>query len=132
VISTEYQWIAVRCCCQPAKVLGFLRVTAQQIRAGYLVLPPKINRTEGFVDDPMPKTGITVDPPVQLAIKRIGEIKGESYGFENAVYSEDRPIEFWREVKGFVEAGAPPKSTSHDWDMMRFREGERAPGGSDW
>lgn len=25
-----------------------------------------------------------------------------------------------------------PRSTTHDWDVMTFRPGDRAPGGSDW
>jgi hypothetical protein len=27
---------------------------------------------------------------------------------------------------------SPSPSTTHDWDMMKFRPGDRAPGGSDW
>lgn len=99
----EYRWIAVRCCCQPTKVLGFLRATAQQLKARSITLPP---RTSSFdLEAPgLPMVGLTLERPEVLEILPISNARGVYYESESAIYSEDRPIEFWRSVKGFVEA----------------------------
>lgn len=83
----ETQWFAVRCCCQPTKVLGFLRLRS--------------------------------DAPGSVPVRRLDdqvfwcEVKdvldyensrGDQFPTnERAIYSDDRNIEFWRGVAGFVE-----------------------------
>lgn len=75
-------WRAVRCCCQPTKVLGFLRADPN-VRC--LMVP-------------------MIGGSVALELRQIHDPR---FGSEVAVYSEDRGIDFWRKVPGFVEAADP-------------------------
>lgn len=95
------QWLAVRCCCNGERILGFLKVTQQERERGtgrrstmtvgqsYLAAP--------FGNAPLP----VVD--FDNITFRLQEFHSRG-GDELAVYSEDRPVEFWRNVRGFVEA----------------------------
>lgn len=74
----------VRCCCQPTKILGQLPVS-----------------------DPSPSHFRVVDSDGQGHLIEIREVwdylsKG-GMTHESAIYSEDRPIAFWRTIPGFVE-----------------------------
>jgi len=92
----NYQWFAVRCCCTPQKVFGFIR-----LRPGlneYIVLEkPKRKTTLRALSDL--ETGL-LPRTHRIKVKTL-----DSYDTsELAIYSEDRPIEFWRNIEGFVEA----------------------------
>lgn len=80
------EWLAVRCCCTPRKILGFLRATPHAESLSIM----------------------TFDGRVDFQIRDAHEcmiIGGKTYRHrERAIYSEDRPIDFWRTVHGFVEA----------------------------
>ncbi len=79
----EREWLPVRCCCTPVKILGFLSVPKSD-GIGTLRM---INRY-----GPM----IVADLDVKFA---------RCNGFdERAIYSEERPIEFWRQFdQDFME-----------------------------
>ena len=102
--SVERGWIAVRCCCQPTKVLGFLPATEAQRRAREWVCAPKVLYTPNCETDGLPTALLRFSEPTVLEIRNMGSQRGETYFYEPAIYSEDRPIEFWRTVPGFVEA----------------------------
>lgn len=93
------KWLAVRCCCAPKKILGFLQVP-EHARAGVpLEIRTKID-TDYFAACNSEQMHV---PP--NAVRRY-QVELRIYGInsELAVYSDDRPIEFWREMNGFVEA----------------------------
>lgn len=81
--AIECQWVAVRCCCTPKRVLGFMRLDQGIVRAGHRF------RQRG---NGRPASRESTWP--------------DTYRREFAIYSEDRPIEFWRQVMGFIEAPA--------------------------
>jgi hypothetical protein len=93
--ARDFQWLAVRCCCNPKKILGFLPVQERSILSG-------IARVQQ-----------TYDPDIMLAMHqsfvsdamlKVHGVKIRQYGMEHAVYSDDRPVEFWRKIHNFVEA----------------------------
>jgi hypothetical protein len=87
----------VRCCCQPTKILGWMD------------LP--IGHEDTIVTEMVSMAALTTHgAPVQprthtVKIKRYREaIENGYWRTEWAIYSENRSIEFWRQVKGFHEA----------------------------
>jgi len=99
-------WIAVRCCCKPTKVLGFIKLPVDRARRGHVRL---MKRRQSALLAPM--NLLRVPEPVSnedfYADVRIETMSGFENGESNrevAIYSEDRPIEFWRSIEGFVEA----------------------------
>jgi len=97
---------AVRCCCQPAKLLGWLEgpddVSAFRVlevaHTGSPFTPPLSHEVQvrtlcsnRIVEHPEleDEHGIPVDLVRQE---------------ERAIYSDDRPLEFWRRIEGFEEA----------------------------
>lgn len=83
------RWYAVRCCCNGARVLGFLSLP--ESFAPVHIVVEKSEAVPMF--DARNEPGFTTVHQVQL----------RAYGNEIAVYSEDRPIEFWRKIRGFME-----------------------------
>lgn len=89
----------VRCCCQPTKILGTLEVPE-----GWQALKAiNLRRYDG---------GLEVLEIREIVLGARSELV-EKYSrvplpalTERAVYSEDRPIEFWRKVPGFREGDA--------------------------
>lgn len=86
IVNTR--WVAVRCCCKPHKVLGFLQLTEDQYFRRQFTTP--------YLDGAVSLRPITES-------KRDFDT-GLSVTWEIAIYSEDRPIEQWRRVPGFIEA----------------------------
>lgn len=89
-VRNEVEWLAVRCCCQPTKVLGFMQLPRGQTKHSVWV--------QGH--------GLDV-----IEVRLMSDAKRTDDGThaittEMAIYSEDRGIEFWRGVIGFVEAAA--------------------------
>ena len=94
----------VRCCCQPTKILGTLEILSLPPHASQC--PGMYNRTtvavyaleEFFVSD-----GPLLSPSTTAPYKK-EIVQLRSFGHrELAVYSEERPIEFWRGILGFEE-----------------------------
>ncbi len=89
----------VRCCCQPQKILGTLELRSLALRQE-VYIPPEY---PSIWSKPEAINEIVQVPPYETIVLRqfyhlaTGEL-------ELAVYSDDRPIEFWRKFKGFREA----------------------------
>lgn len=91
----ETAWYAVRCCCQPTKIFGFIQLHSKsqmqnvldncgyahtvELKAMQEVAPIRLDRER---------------PPMQAELTVQKEL---------AIYSDDRPIEFWRTIPGFLE-----------------------------
>ena len=81
------RYFAVRCCCQPTKLIGFL-------------LLPKEGGPDRVVRDER-------GTPHRVEIKQMmeygcGEMSNTFIGQEMAVWSEDRGEAFWLTIPGFV------------------------------
>ncbi len=83
----------VRCCCQSNKIFGTLDVLNPEASTFRIVRPFTIEASPPFPPKPL-ETEL-------LLIREICDFVGVAV--ERAVYSEDRPLEFWRTVPGFVE-----------------------------
>jgi hypothetical protein len=98
-------WYEVRCCCMPQKVLGWYPLPVH-ITNFRLPLLARENRL-WLGAAPRPNDTFT---EVHLQVRDVHV--GYPYGqhgqpeIRRAIYSEDQGIEFWRRVRGFVEA--PP------------------------
>jgi hypothetical protein len=111
-------WVAVRCCCQPTNIFGFLRLDR---RAGPTVSVPDIF---GSVHQLELKTFCSAPPNYAAPAEA---------GAEIAVYSDDRGIDFWRRIPGFVEAlppvpRAPLPGTRGPTDVAAFSRPVHMPG----
>ncbi|HXD04443.1 MAG TPA: hypothetical protein VN680_00210 [Burkholderiaceae bacterium] len=85
---------AVRCCCTPSKVLGWLHLPAGMRE---LMVPEACGWSSGLE---VPRES----PKRHLVKLRVYEGMG---GYQElAVYSDDRPLEFWLKLSGFERA--PP------------------------
>jgi hypothetical protein len=107
----QNQWFAVRCCCTPKKIFGFIKLPAPV----HAHLPEHRTLIDCYGrQHPIKllsiydRTGYCLSdyyrnarPPDAILEHTIPEI---------AIYSDDRPIEFWRTIPGFVEA--PPEESS--------------------
>jgi hypothetical protein len=96
----------VRCCCQPNKIFGYMDVPAGA-------------KTHFEVVSFTPALPVwdhkNLEPTAAWSAERhtieIKPIKLENHSpgeYELAVYSDDRPIEFWRKIRGFHECYGPP------------------------
>lgn len=101
----QNQWFAVRCCCTPKKVFGFIKMEAPYPNERFPVVrtlvdnmgtPQSIKLMSIFVNKNFCGS-ITerISPPDYMLEHTVPEV---------AIYSDDRPIEFWRTIPGFVEA----------------------------
>lgn len=86
-------WYAVRCCCQPQKIFGFIPLEAGS--RTYQI----VNRY-GETHEIELRTSRTCSAPTFVE-SRDGYL--EMVSDEIAIYSDDRPIEFWRTIPSFVE-----------------------------
>lgn len=77
------RWFAVRCCCSPGTLYGFLLLDVT-------------GRNEQLVID--------IDGAWHnVTVKTLNGNAFATRTEEEAVYSDDRPLEFWRNIVGFVE-----------------------------
>jgi hypothetical protein len=83
----ERQYFAVRCCCQPTKLIGFL-------------LLPKEGGLHRIVRD---ERGASHRIEIKSMMEYgCGDLLDTFIGQEMAVYSEDRGEDFWVTIPGFV------------------------------
>lgn len=101
----DVAWYAVRCCCKPNTIFGFLSL--EPCRQQQKV---KDRRGNEHTVELRPIAQICV-PDNSWEYRSIVE---PVYEQEVAVYSDDRPIEFWREIPGFIEAVSDDASGSRD------------------
>lgn len=87
--------INVRCCCQPVKIFGTLEIDGPvQDGARVTLMKPVAGHS-------MCLHNVTQPSFSNVLIKRFVD---PDHGTEElAIYSEERPVEFWRGVKGFIE-----------------------------
>ncbi len=85
----------VRCCCDGTKVLGTLQVDDSVVKARGFAL-------RVFKTPPLKPFGQIEGPTFAYERVSIRDFWNGEY-YEQAIYSEDRPIEFWRGLTGFTE-----------------------------
>jgi hypothetical protein len=91
--QVKYLWVAVRCCCTPTKVLGFMRLSEDALRLPKFWVQSRDGREE-----------------IELRMMEDShkDFRGEvTWDREIAVYAEERPIGFWRQIPGFIEVHHP-------------------------
>jgi hypothetical protein len=101
--STHWSWFPVRCCCKPRKIFGFLRLQTATKRTHVIY-----DRAGGHHIIEL-REAIACMPSISVAdyllasqpVDLLNELATEC---DLAVYSDDRPIEFWRTIPGFIEA----------------------------
>jgi len=79
-------WYPVRCCCTPRKIFGFIRLPAD---AGHIY---RVTDRRGTVHELELR-------PIRYVFDADADCSSEL-----AIYSDDRPLEFWHMLPGFVEA----------------------------
>ena len=100
-------WIAVRCCCEPGRVLGFVRLPQEAVRPRAVYRLP---RREAWGPEALAR--ITSSPIHDQDVIERAEVRFEVMGGpayhqkELAIPSGDKPVEWWRDVVGFVEVRA--------------------------
>lgn len=98
-MNTRLVWLPVRCCCKPDSLLGFMRLPETALAHSYLEI-------EGHGIEIKPLT--TLKPstirdhfdakPSEFSSLTLGDTE-----VELAIYSDDRPLAFWRQFREFVE-----------------------------
>lgn len=83
---------AVRCCCRPEKVLGHLNGPAG-VPGFYVTF------RESFSNRHQEAHYVRPEAPVYVEVRAFRHEDGSR---ELAVYSDDRPIEFWAQIPSFV------------------------------
>ncbi len=102
------QWVAVRCCCTPQKVFGFLKLDARHARPGLAAVVDQHGHR--YQIELRPIDNYQHDPGMMAAMRYAPDDIRELGEREVAVYSDDRPLDFWRTIPAFVEAAATPGS----------------------
>lgn len=105
-----HRWLAVRCCCKPEKVLGFIKLAEAKIRPfsdPTIVLFDKDGvghqaRIDKFTDYGK-SSAIYFDPGANPCASI------PIFEDEIAIRTDDRPIEFWRTIEGFMEVAHEEK-----------------------
>lgn len=93
------RWYAVRCCCKPVKIFGFLLLNIDERNSYEVGVYKKIKEDYQFSNAIGPREAVDIleNAAVRLQLMRYGNAD------ELAIYSDDKPIEFWREIDGFIE-----------------------------
>ena len=96
----------VRCCCQPQKILGTLDVASPI--GGNLVQKVHVTLTHRVAESPKPAWPAIIITSnqyetIELRLFFMFDEHGASTE-EWAIYSDDRPLEFWRKLNGFQES----------------------------
>lgn len=93
-------WRAVRCCCTPKKIFGFMLVDEHDNK---ITVEERGGLKKDFSIRVMNEK--ILSPLIDFDHLKNGKLVSNKYTREMAIYSEDHPIEYWRGCKGFVEAG---------------------------
>lgn len=87
--------LRVRCCCQPEKVLGTLDFGMDIYHPGHYKVPVWDGTHGNMLDfdfDVMEWIDV-------IEVKRFCHLRAGDY--ELAVYSDDRPLDYWDNIRGF-------------------------------
>lgn len=91
-LENRIVWLAVRCCCLPVKIFGFLPVSERDAQGRELIVEGhRLRMSECTVHD-------------SAILLRAAPAPDAMFNTERAIYSDDRPLSFWRDMPGFVEA----------------------------
>lgn len=91
VSVTRMVWLPVRCCCTPNKIFGFLQLSEDDAKRAEVEINRHRIQIRAMHENSM--------------LCRDGDGPDVMEGtVERAVYSDDRPREFWRRLPGFIEA----------------------------
>jgi hypothetical protein len=102
----------VCCCCQPTKIFGYLELPDPP-RPRYEVLAFSYASAIWEHRDLRPTPTCSVEQftvevrPIHLVDHSSEDYELAVHSYELAVYSDDRPIEFWRKIRGFHEYFGP-------------------------
>lgn len=90
----------VRCCCQPTKILGTMEVPSSMTSPGtFRVL---LRSSLGPLAEWKPQE-LSSEQPIKTEVLKTATIAGFRGEPELAVYGEERPMEFWRQIPTFRE-----------------------------
>lgn len=91
----------VRCCCDGTRILGTLQVEegARYTQTVRIFIEPRT--IDVWTVSKKEPEAVPCEPSTDTATLKT--LSGPGHHRELAVYSDDRPIEFWRRVAGFVE-----------------------------
>jgi hypothetical protein len=96
----------VRCCCQPTKIFGYIDVPAgAKTHFEVLSFVPSTPIWDHKNLEPVPAAGSVEQHTIEIRPIKLENMEPGEY--ELAVYSDDRPIEFWRKIRGFHEYYGP-------------------------
>lgn len=91
------QWYAVRCCCIPTKILGFLRLD-ENLRSGAILSVADFSRENHPIE-------IKLIQDMSVDWHKTEGTRGEITRIDElAIYSDDRELNFWKTIPGFIEA----------------------------
>ena len=91
------RWFAVRCCCESSKIFGFLQLPDNPNTWVYRTITDRSGKGHRI------ELREACEATVIDYLGSSEPIKRERTA-DLAVYSDDRPIEFWRQFDTFVEA----------------------------
>lgn len=108
----ESAWYPVRCCCVPQKVFGFLRLRVQHPYPGTV---HHVKTRDRFGVEHILKMKPMYDNLQSRHVDLESLVSPEIFArlphpsMEHAIYSEDRPREFWRVFEDYFEvSGGEP------------------------
>lgn len=90
-----YVRLNVRCCCTPQKILGTLDLPAGAAKVGKLQFPVAPRDWHPFSGEKPNFSHVTIE------IKKFFDFVHEERLEELAVYSDDRPADFWKIFPSF-------------------------------
>lgn len=100
-----FRWYPVRCCCNPARIYGFLPLPGF---ARNFTVRDNNGQTHNVDLRPLAQPFPGTTPEQIEARKRACKNPDELHmpfqrDVELAVFADDRPLEFWRSLPGFVD-----------------------------
>lgn len=103
---TPYRWFPVNCCCQPDVLFGFLRLP----EGGLLHVVKDRDGTEHRIELKRLRQARTFSSALMLDSAKVA-LEIPETAEEIAIYSDDRPLEFWRTLPGFREVSDKSRPT---------------------
>lgn len=98
----------VRCCCSPRKLFGHLNVSRWMAERLEIGRPVTVAMPKGSQLLLLSESTACAHPGVErfiLDLKYLHEFVGDRDQSRRAIPSQEKPLEFWRRVPGFEEAG---------------------------
>lgn len=99
----EEHWYAVRCCCKPEKILGFIRLFVPS----HCGLHTVVDTTGSSHQIELRNFQERAPKPPAEQTYGSSFLETSPHLVERAVYAENRPVEFWRQFPNFMEIAGP-------------------------